>query len=58
MTGRDDSIRITGKRRRRLDTRRLAEALVRITINAHRPADGLQQRGVIDRSNDDEERER
>ncbi|WP_156926046.1 hypothetical protein [Glycomyces arizonensis] len=53
MTGRDHSIRVTGERRRRIDTRRLAEALVRIAIRDREPEDhGREPQGVIDRDSE------
>lgn len=59
MTGRENEIRVSGERRRRIDTRHLAEVLVRITVNRARPETAQAARGVIDRSSDDaEERER
>lgn len=53
MTGRDHSIRVTGERRRHIDTRRLAEALVRIAIRDREPEDqGREPQGVIDRNSE------
>lgn len=51
MSGAGGPIRVTGQRRKCLDTRRLAEALVRIAIRADEAdSDGGEVRGVIDRT--------
>lgn len=52
MTGAGGPIRVTGQRRKCIDTRRLAEALVRITIRGDEADSGEQVRGVIDRTHD------
>jgi hypothetical protein len=59
VTRRVGPIRVTGQRRKCIDTRRLAEALVRITIRANAPDDGrAEPRGVIDREAIQEEKQR
>lgn len=52
MSGAGGPIRVTGQRRKCLDTRRLAEALVRITIHEAEADSGNAVRGVIDRTSD------
>ncbi|THV40646.1 hypothetical protein [Glycomyces buryatensis] len=50
MSGAGGPIRVTGRRRKCIDTRHLAEALVRISIHAGEADSGDQVRGVIDRT--------
>lgn len=58
MTRRVGAIRVAGQRRKCIDTRRLAEALVRITIRANTPDEArVEPRGVIDREASTEEQE-
>lgn len=52
VSGAGGPIRVTGQRRKCLDTRRLAEELVRITIRAGEADSGDEVRGVIDRTSD------
>ena len=52
MTGAGGPIRVTGQRRKCIDTRRLAEALVRISIRADEADSGDEVRGVIDRTHE------
>ncbi len=56
MRGAGGPIRVSGQRRKRIDTRRLAEVLVRITIRSGSADSGGGVRGVIDRSDEQETR--